>query len=461
MTGLRRLLVAMVAGIVLIGSPLTTWPAQAVALPSVVASSVPTALLQELLSLDQGLFTALPTPGGLRFNWLASSVEFSAGNHGVVASGAGAPPLELRSPLAGATNASSVAGRVVVDSQPSTGRDVVYVPFDGGVETLDVLAGPASPRTSRWGVTSGGQPLLVDVDQGTASTADGTVVARFDGVSAFGADGQSVDVTLRGGLGFLEMEVPADLAAASYPVVIDPTWNRTTKTYREDRAPFFRGHNYRVRGYNFRACVEIGVNCRTAAGDYRPEATAQAHAIRRLSKIHGSAGPFLNTVPNELDWEAGKRDDRIEEPPCDGTAGFRVDIVLDVSGLLDIGGRYRLIEAKNVNNAGQVEGQLNCYLLKMGSGGDRLNVGRLGDLSDEQWAVFWFQEDTGTKWYGWAPQPGYVLFGNEDDRAAGRIPQWVTDQAHQTGDERISLPATPSVTPVPVPVPAPVPIPVP
>jgi len=460
MAGPRRLFLVGLVSFALITGSLSTLPA-AGAQTIGPGLTVPTTVLQELLSVNQGSFVALPTIGGMRFNWLASSVEFNAAEHQVVASGAGSPALELRSSLAGASNAFSVAGRLVVDSQPTTGREVLYFPFDGGVETLDLIGGPSSPHTVRWTVTSGGQPLAVDADRGTAATADGTVIARFDGVSAYGADGQPVGVTLRGGLGFLEMAIPTGLSAASYPVLIDPTWNRTTKRYREDRAPFFRTHPYRVRGYNFRACIETGVNCRSAGGADRQEATAQAHAIRRLSKIHGSLNPFFRTVPNELDWEAGKRDDPIEEPPCDGTAGFRVDIVLDVSGVFDIGGHYRLIEVKNVNNAADVEPQLACYLLKMGSAGDRLNVGRLGDLSDEEWAVLWTQEDNGDIWWAWAPQPGYVLFGNEDDESAGRVPQWVLDTAHATGNERISLPATPTVTPVPVPVPAPVPIPVP
>lgn len=461
MAGLRRFLIVLATCLVLVASSLSaSTPAQAAGTVGIVPSSVPTSLLQELLSLDQGTFTSLPTSGGIRYDWLGSSVAFDAQTHSVVASGGPTPPLTLRSSINGAPGgASTIAGRIVVDSQPDQGRDVVYFPFDGGVETFDVLAGPASPRTVRWGVESGGQQLSVDIDRGVATLGDGSVVARFDGVSAYAADGQPVAIEVRAGLGFLEVEVVEDLAAAKYPVVIDPTWNRTTKTYREDRAPFFRGHNYRVRGYNFRACIETGVNCRTAAGEYRPEATAQAHALRRLSKIHGSAGPFLHTVPNELDWEAGKRDDAIEEPPCDGTAGFRVDIVLDVSGLLDIGGHYRLIEAKRVDQAADVEPQLNCYLLKMGVGGDRLNVGRLGDLYDEQWAVFWNEEGSENIWYAWAPLPGYVLFG-ESDEDANRIPGWVLDEAHETGTERISLPATPTVSPVPVPVPVPVPIPV-
>lgn len=263
MTGLRRLLVAIVTCLVLVASPLSASSLAQASLPGVVASSVPTSLLQELLSLDQGLFTLFPTSGGVRYSWLDTSVAFDAPSHSVVASGGGTPPLTLRSSIGGAAGASTVAGRIIVDSQPGQGRDVVYFPFDGGVETFDVLGGPASPRTIRWGVESGGQPLLVDIDRGTATMADGTVVAT------------------------------------------------------------------------------TGVNCRTAGavGVYKPEATAQAHAIRRLSKIHGSAGPFFHTVPNELDWEVGKRSDPVEEPPCDGTAGFRVDIVLDVSGALDRGGK--------------------------------------------------------------------------------------------------------------------------
>ncbi len=60
-------------------------------------------------------------------------------------------------------------------------------------------------------------------------------------------------------------------------------------------------------------------------------------------------GHFAPTVPNELDWEVGKRDDATEEPPCDGTAGFRIDIVLNVKGSFDPGGKYRLIGTSRLN----------------------------------------------------------------------------------------------------------------
>ncbi len=213
-------------------------PTQAAAPSALVVSSVPDALLRQLLSVDQGLVVALPSVNGVRFSWLGSSVEFDAGTRSVVASGGGTAPLLLRSSLSDATGgASTVAGRVAIDSQPAQGRDVVYRPFDGGVATFDVLAGPASPRTVRWGVESAGQPLSVDAETGVATLGDGTVVARFDGVTAVGADGESVDVAVRAGLGFLEIEVIGNLTAAQFPVVIDPSWNRTTKTYTETTTP--------------------------------------------------------------------------------------------------------------------------------------------------------------------------------------------------------------------------------
>lgn len=221
MAGPRRSLVVGLVSLALMAGSLTASSA-ANAQTSVGDLAVPTSVLQELLSRDQGLFVALPSIGGMRFDWTASSLEFIAADHRVVASGGGLPPLELASSLAGASNASSVAGRLVVDSQPASGREVVYFPFDGGVETLDVITGPASPHSVRWTVTTGGQPLVVDVDRGTAALADGTVVARFDGASAYGADGQPVEVTLRGGPGLLDLTIPTGLSATTYPVVIDP-----------------------------------------------------------------------------------------------------------------------------------------------------------------------------------------------------------------------------------------------
>jgi hypothetical protein len=461
MAGLRRLLIRGAVAVVLLASPLIAGPpAAAQNPPAPVPSSVPEAVLQDLLSVDLGAFTVSPTSTGLVFRWAASSVAFDAGAHAVVAEGGGAPPLTLRSSLVGPPNPSTVGGRIVVDSQPSSHRDVVYAPFADGVETLDVLASPAAPRTLRWGVESNGQPLLVDIDRGLATAGDGAVVSRFDGVTVLTAAGEPVPVKVKGGLGYLEVTVVGDHPASDYPIVVDPTWNRTTKTYTEDRFGFGRNHKYRVRGYNFRACIETGVNCRTNAGAYKPEPTAQAHAIRRLAKLRGSSNPLRRTVPDTLDWEAGKRDDPIEEPPCDGTAGFRVDIVLDVSGTFDLGGHYRLIEVKNINQIDQVEPQLDCYMLKMGAGGDNLNVGRLDDLSDEQWAVTWIQEppDPPTRWYAWAPAPGYVLFGNDSDASMGRIPREVVDKAHETGHERFYLPGAsldllPELKPVPRPGP--------
>ncbi len=453
MSSLRQRVATFVSVLALLAAGLVVAsPAQA-AVPSVpVVSSVPDGLLRQLLSFDQGPIVALPTANGVRFSWPGSSVEFDATTRSAVASGGGTPPLHLRSSLSDATGgASTVAGRLAIDSQPAQGRDVVYFPFDGGVATFDVLAGPASPRTVRWGVESAGQPLAVDAEVGVATLADGTVVARFDGVSAVGADGGSVGVEVRAGLGFLEMEVVGDLAPAQFPVVIDPTWNRTTKTYTENNfAGLFGagGHKYRVRGYNFKFCIETGANCRAGvgqAGRFKPEATAQAHAIRRLAKMR--TGNFAPTVPNELDWEVGKRDDITEEPPCDGTAGFRIDIVLNVKGFTDRGGKYRLIEVKNVEQVGEVEAQLACYELKLRK--DKLDVGRLADLSNEGWAVTYQDDITKERWYAWAALPGYVLFGRGGKGT--KVPQSVVDKAKETGRETIVLPITEGPT---LPVPA-------
>lgn len=156
---------------------------------------------------------------------------------------------------------------------------------------------------------------------------------------------------------------------------------------------------------------------------------------------------LVNTVPNELDWEVGKRDDPTEEPPCDGTAGFRIDIVLNVKGFTDPGGKYRLIEVKNVEQAGEVEAQLAWYELKLKK--DNLDVGRLGDLSNEQWAVTYVDTMTQERWYAWAPLPGYVLFGKGG--AGSKVPQSVQDKAKKTGDEKIFLPAPSGPTLLPTP----------
>lgn len=164
MAGLRRLLLAGAVSLALLGSLLVgSGPVGAQSASGPVPSTVPEALLGELLSLDPGPLTVTPTTTGLVFKWAASSLVFDAGAHAVIASGGSAPPFTLRSSVVGPPRASTIAGRIVVDSHPSSHRDVVYVPFAGGSRRSTCSAarprpescgGASSPPASRSSSTS-------------------------------------------------------------------------------------------------------------------------------------------------------------------------------------------------------------------------------------------------------------------------------------------------------------------
>lgn len=59
----------------------------------------------------------------------------------------------------------------------------------------------------------------------------------------------------------------------------------------------------RTRGYLNDGCLVAAADCRAASGRYRPEATAQARAIRRLSATRGAL------ISPRVQWEVSRDPD--------------------------------------------------------------------------------------------------------------------------------------------------------
>lgn len=101
------------------------------------------------------------------------------------------------------------------------------------------------------------------------------------------------------------------------------------------------------------ACLLWGIPCTSAAGNFRPEATAVSHAIRKLSLKLGSDWGAPLKISNKVMWEVG----------VDGTGSdtTRADIMADAKG----GGE--LYEAKNFTaaNVDTVGDQLDEYIARL------------------------------------------------------------------------------------------------
>lgn len=196
---------------------------------------------------------------------------------------------------------------------------------------------------------------------------------------------------------------------------IKPTgsgWNRGSRPYLKKNGG---SRLYRVRGYNFEHCVRTGLPCISAAGNFKPEATAQSHALRALAINRGGS------MPESIDWEVGKMsryepngdpfvDD--DNPPASDPA-WRIDIAVANAGSGNP--YYELFEVKNVDNAAQAPGQLLGYVNNLSAA----NIdGRFSpELYNQQWAVK-YHDTNGLIWYAWADYPsnrGIILFGRSDD----------------------------------------------
>ena len=223
----------------------------------------------------------------------------------------------------------------------------------------------------------------------------------------------------------------------------DGGWGRQTFEYFDE--PF------RVRGYRFKQCVSTGLVCTTTAGQFKPESTAQSHALRRLALKAGGR------IRDDLDWEVGKVS-RFEPDSDDNPAlpdsGWRADIVKWDSINYSYGFQWgapgaAVFEVKHVANAGSVEAQLRGYVDRF-----RTTYGITAraseELAQEAWAVK-YKDPSGRWWYAWAPPiAGHIYFGPEDD---ARVPSEVKARAHSTGSEAVVMDGywlSPSNLPAPI-----------
>ena len=347
--------------------------------------------------------------------------------------------INVKPSVAVAANANGLLSDYAVfypDVLPTT--DLIVKPMRDGLQTFNILRSPESPASYTWQVTSpAGAVLLDETDNRLLVTLAGQAVAEVLAPWAVDSRGNAIPVTVSTSGNTITVSVNlAGIPGGAYPVILDPGFARQSRNYEEDEI-FGPTHKFRVRGYNMAECIEFGKPCRSRNNNYRPEATAQAHAIRRLAK---KLAPGRH-VTERLDWEVAPYgdpypdggDDDDYEPSCYTTNSFRIDISLDMRGYLDAGGHYRLIEVKHASGWVEAVNQLNCYVSRMRANFD-LNTDKLNELNSEAWAVYWWWQ--GQKWYAWAPETGIVLFANGATEPE-RIPAWVTDKAHETGNEQI------------------------
>lgn len=369
------------------------------------------------------------------------------------------------------------------DVAPST--DLVVRPLAHSVKTFNVLWDGSAPESLSWRITS---PIGATVDDPEAPTlilddaGEGVVWLRSPW--ARDARGQQVPVDLRFEGGALITSIAHRGQGYAYPITVDPGFDRQNSDYCENYSPSqmeifcYHYHTFRTRGFRMQDCIEHGNPCLAKNGNHKKEATAQAHAIRRLAKRRGNKWNELVIgwwLPENVDWESSLKDpaekewpdgDEVANWPCNVTTSsgrWRPDILVEIGDAYSY--RYSIAEVKNITNAAEVPDQLACYLqhfINLGSYDDVIENGELnGSVHDgEDWFVYWKDpEDKNTKWYAWGAQGndqrGHIYYGSTSN-----TPEQVKNRQgmHETGHEAIrgDIPARwfpiPELVGVPVPV---------
>lgn len=158
--------------------------------------------------------------------------------------------------------------------------------------------------------------------------------------------------------------------------------------------------------------------CKTASGNYRKEATAQARAIRRLSSTrHMLDAPLPNSMADvdEVQWEVAPAPDstfapdNTAEPPeppdpaplappnCDQDTAWRIDIATDRPNSVsnDVVGMMEVKAWGLGLNVDAASSQLNCYKFKAEQYASRFGTGIRFNRSTELNVP---QLDTGHPW---------------------------------------------------------------
>jgi hypothetical protein len=214
-----------------------------------------------------------------------------------------------------------------------------------------------------------------------------------------------------------------------------------------------QGRELWVRGYLNPRCVRSNFPCTSKwRGTFRPEYTAQAHAIRALSNLGGrrswaERNIERDPVDNNVHWEVG---------PQKG-GGWRIDILVQDPET----GEVTILEVKRYRGPATtttVDNQLTRYENNM----DRLGVTvtRNNELNSRGWAVTYNEppglgESEGRQWYAWADpeNPGHIYFAPADE-----TPQDVRERAEE---ENPGFGERARENPIPIPIPVRPPVVVP
>lgn len=179
-------------------------------------------------------------------------------------------------------------------------------------------------------------------DSGQAATNDvpGTVTPTINAADSTAAGGVTTGSTL----------LPGEQTAATN----NPS-SSIYGGYARTNASLMNSFNtlkaFRNRGYIPGDALEWGAPCISQAGNFRPECTAQSHAIRKLNAIVNGGHDY--SANNQVGWEVGNNDDPCPgdvDENCEPTSGpsFRVDIMEGPmnSNTGSIPGDYGLFEVK-------------------------------------------------------------------------------------------------------------------
>lgn len=197
----------------------------------------------------------------------------------------------------------------------------------------------------------------------------------------------------------------------------------------------------RARGYLNDPCVVARVDCRTRAGAFRPEATAQSIVIQQLSVMLDQQAVVTNTqeqivAPSQVQWEVspGPTDpldpsdpedvdppELPEDPTCDISTpqkirSWRADVAVDESDdptVADASYQPGLLEVRAWSGTApvDVDRRLECYVDKAPLYNGNLNFRRYDLLNHLRWGMGYFDRD-GVRWCVWADPDPILHKGN-------------------------------------------------
>lgn len=222
------------------------------------------------------------------------------------------------------------------------------------------------------------------------------------------------------------------LLCATALVLVPAPGIAAAETYRRTDQLFFDAR-LQTRGYLPDLCLEADTACMSRAGNFRPEATAQAKVVQYLDFAHNEPRPAYSQISRWVHWEVAPNPDAIYAPDKDdppdppdlpeGSERWRIDVVdqRDPSG----GEIFEVKRWTGPATQEKVTEQLRNYVARANQYDSRLKFVRSRRLAEALWSRT-YSDRAGGIWCVWADpdkeaHPGNVYFARSTDTIPAEV----------------------------------------